>query len=50
MVALTRLLAGALAGRRIRVDCVHPAPPDARPDHREVADAVLDLLSTPARR
>ena len=46
VVALTRLLAGALAGRRIRVDCVHPA----QPDHKEVAGAVLELLSTPARR
>jgi hypothetical protein len=43
VVAFTRLLAGALAGRRIRVDCV-------RPDPKDVADAVLDLLSTPARR
>ncbi len=49
VVALTRSLATSLAGRRIRVNCVHPgAGAAARPD-KEVADTVLHLLSPTAR-
>jgi NAD(P)-dependent dehydrogenase (short-subunit alcohol dehydrogenase family) len=49
VVTLTRRLAASLASRHIRVSCVHPgAGPTARPD-KEVADAVLHLLSPAAR-